>query len=81
MPKLCVLVILFGLVLVGAATHARAGTGENVEVRAGINHDDFDRLLKKYVDEQGLVNCGGWKQNATHFTGAGQLSEGEMFSS
>lgn len=65
MPKLCLLLILFGLVPVGAATHARAGTGENVDVRAGINHDDFERLLKKYVDERGLVNYGGWKQNAT----------------
>ncbi|MGH8100532.1 MAG: DUF547 domain-containing protein [Chthoniobacterales bacterium] len=64
MPKLCVLLIMFGLVLVGAATRARAGTCENVEVRAGIRHDDFDRLLKKYVNEQGLVNYGGWKQNA-----------------
>src|SRR6266852_7028251 len=40
---------------------ARAQTGENVDVRAGINHDEFDRLLKKYVNEQGLVNYGGWK--------------------
>jgi len=65
MPKLCLFLILFGLALIGAATHARAGTGEKVDVRAGINHDDFDRLLKKYVDEEGLVNYGGWKQNAT----------------
>jgi Protein of unknown function, DUF547 len=38
-------------------------TGENVEVRSGINHGDYDRLLKKYVNERGLVNYSGWKQN------------------
>jgi hypothetical protein len=43
---------------------ARAQTGENVEVRAGIDHAEFDGLLKKYVNEQGLVNYGGWKQDA-----------------
>lgn len=44
---------------------ARGQTGENVEVRAGIDHAEFDLLLKKYVNEQGLVNYGGWKQDAT----------------
>jgi hypothetical protein len=44
---------------------ARAQTGENVEVLAGINHAEFDGLLEKYVNEQGLVNYGGWKQDAT----------------
>jgi hypothetical protein len=43
---------------------AQAQSGENVDVRAGINHEQFDRLLKKYVNEQGLVNYGAWKQNA-----------------
>jgi len=47
---------------------ARALTSENVDVRSGINHDEFDRLLKKYVNEQGLVNYGGWKQNAADLT-------------
>jgi Protein of unknown function, DUF547 len=46
----------------------RAQTGENVEVRAGIDHSEFDRLLKKYVNEQGLVNYTGWKQNAADLT-------------
>ena len=63
MSKLWVLLIIltFGLTLVSAA---RAQTGEKVDVAAGINHDEFDRLLKKYVNEQGLVNYGTWKQNA-----------------
>lgn len=38
-------------------------TGENVSVRAGIKHDEYDRLLKKYVNERGLVNYAGWKAN------------------
>jgi hypothetical protein len=40
-------------------------TGENVEVRSGIDHSEYDRLLKKYVNEQGLVNYSGWKQSQT----------------
>jgi Protein of unknown function, DUF547 len=39
-------------------------TGENVEVRAGISHEQYDRLLKKYVNDQGMVNYTGWKQNS-----------------
>ncbi|PYL81428.1 MAG: hypothetical protein DMF21_05390 [Verrucomicrobia bacterium] len=63
MSKLWVLLIIltFGLTLVSAA---RAQTGENVDVAAGINHHEFDRVLKKYVNEQGLVNYGTWKQSA-----------------
>ncbi len=56
---------MFGLILVSATAHARGNqTGEDVDVRAGINHDELDRLLKKYVNEQGLVNYSAWKQNA-----------------
>jgi Protein of unknown function, DUF547 len=43
---------------------ASAQTGENVEVRAGIDHTGFDRLLKKYVNEEGLVNYAAWRQNS-----------------
>ena len=59
-----VLLIIFGFVCVGIAKRVRGQTGENVEVSAGINHDDYDRLLKKYVNDRGLVNYGAWKQNA-----------------
>ncbi len=38
-------------------------TGKNVRVRAGVDYSSYDRLLKKYVNEQGLVNYGAWKQN------------------
>ncbi len=34
-------------------------------VPAGIDHRDFDALLGKYVDEQGLVDYKGWKASAT----------------
>src|SRR6266446_1050829 len=63
MSKLRILLTIFtfGFTLVSAA---RAQTGENVDVAAGINHDEFDRLLKKYVNEQGLVDYGSWKQSA-----------------
>ena len=59
-----ILFVIFGLVCVGAAAGTKGQTGENVDVRSGINHDQFDRLLKKYVNEQGLINYGTWKQNA-----------------
>ncbi len=55
---------MFGLVCLGIAAGAKSQTGENVNVRSGINDDGFDRLLKKYVNEQGLVNYGAWKRNA-----------------
>ncbi len=51
-----------GLALLNLSVHAQSG--ENVDVRTGIDHREFDRLLKKYVNEQGLVNYRGWKQNA-----------------
>ncbi|PYJ31823.1 MAG: hypothetical protein DME88_13500 [Verrucomicrobia bacterium] len=57
--------ILLALVaLVFAAIMARADTGNSVDVRAGISHEDYDRLLRKYVNQQGLVNYSGWKQNS-----------------
>ena len=35
-----------------------------VNVPAGVNNDSYDRLLKKYVDQNGLVAYGKWKENA-----------------
>ena len=54
-------VTILGLIFTALTT--RAQKGENIDVPARINHDEFDRLLKKYVNEQGLVNYGGWKEN------------------
>src|SRR5713101_4411315 len=58
-----VLLIIFGLACVGVLAGARGQTSENVDVRSGINHGEFDRLLKKYVNQRGLVNYAAWKQN------------------
>src|SRR5205823_8647466 len=60
------LLIVIGLLFIAIAAARAQGnqTGENVDVRSGINHDEFDRMLKKYVNEQGLVNYGAWKQHA-----------------
>jgi hypothetical protein len=62
MNKLWILFIVFSLLPL--AVVARAQNGENVDVRTAIDHDSFDRLLKKYVNEQGLVDYSAWKQNA-----------------
>lgn len=62
--KLWILLIILGLTGIGAAACVKGETGENVDVGSGINHDDYDRLLKQYVNEQGLVNYSAWKQNA-----------------
>jgi Protein of unknown function, DUF547 len=58
---LILIIFVFGL---GVVSRVWAQSGENVEVRAGIGHSEFDRLLKKYVNDQGLVNYGAWKQDA-----------------
>ena len=56
--------VLLPLVFVGSAARAQqTQNGENIDVAIGIDHDEYDRLLKKYVNEQGLVNYGAWKQN------------------
>jgi len=57
------LLIVFVSALCLPARAQQNQIGENVEVRSGINHGDYDRLLKKYVNERGLVNYSGWKQN------------------
>jgi hypothetical protein len=57
---------MVGFAFISLITHAQ--TGENVDVPSGIDHREFERLLKKYVNEQGLVNYGAWKQNAADLT-------------
>jgi hypothetical protein len=59
MNQLWIALIVFALILPWINAHAQ--TGENVDVRSGINHNEYDQLLKKYVNEQGLVNYGAWK--------------------
>jgi hypothetical protein len=66
MNQLWIALIIFGLIFV--AINARAQTGENVHVRSGIDHNEYDQLLKKYVNDRGLVNYGAWKRNAADFS-------------
>jgi len=57
---------IFGLIFVALTT--RAQKGEDVDMAAGVHHDEFDRLLKKYVNEEGLVNYGAWQREAADLT-------------
>lgn len=53
-------------ILATAACHAQSKSGDkNQEVNcpSGIDHSAWDRLLKKYVDDRGLVDYAGWKNN------------------
>jgi hypothetical protein len=61
MNKVWILFLAVGFAFFSLTAHAQ--TVENVEVRSEINHEEFDRLLKKYVNEKGLVNYGAWRQN------------------
>lgn len=62
--KRTLLVALSLLALAAPLPAQQNATGDNVQVRAGIDHAEFDRLLKKYVNAQGLVDYTGWKQTA-----------------
>ena len=73
MNNLLVIVIASGPLLVAISSRARAA--EIVEVRSGINHGEFDHLLKKYVDEQGFVNYEAWKKNAADLSALGDYLE------
>jgi len=66
MNKIFGLLLGIGLLIFVCAIARAQGnqSGGNVDVRAGIDHSEFDRLLKKYLNEQGLVNYTAWKQNA-----------------
>jgi hypothetical protein len=58
-----------------------------VEVPRGIEHDPYDRLLQKYVNDRGLVNYKAWKESAddrkalrdytAQFAPAGPFAEGD----
>lgn len=37
---------------------------KTVSVRAGVDHSAWDRLVRQYVDEKGLVNYERWKSSA-----------------
>ncbi|MCI0537212.1 MAG: DUF547 domain-containing protein [Verrucomicrobiales bacterium] len=56
-----------------------------VQVPKNIDHRPFELLLKKYVDEHGLVKYGAWKNSEADLTAlrryTEQFSRGESFSS
>jgi len=52
---------LLGLSLLFLLPCSARAKKQPVDVPAGIEHRDFDALLKKYVDERGLVAYGRWK--------------------
>ena len=49
---------------VALQTQAADPPAAGVNVPRGIDHQKFDALLKKYVNDQGLVNYTAWKANA-----------------
>ena len=59
---------LLGLLAVGGVVVFRTRAAEpppaQVNVPHGIDHGKFDALLKKYVNDQGLVNYTAWKADA-----------------
>ncbi|UOQ50746.1 DUF547 domain-containing protein [Hymenobacter cellulosivorans] len=54
------------LVPVPAATAAKAPRA-TTSAAAGVDHSAFDKLLKKYVNEKGLVNYKAWKADQGAF--------------
>src|SRR3984893_1188108 len=64
MNKFWILFLVFGFALLPLIARGQQNqTGENVDVRSGISHDEYERLLKKYVNDQGLVNYAAGKGN------------------
>ncbi|MBA3882465.1 MAG: DUF547 domain-containing protein [Chthoniobacterales bacterium] len=60
--------LIAAAVLSPTPVHARdegKGKAKDVEVKcpAGIDHSTWDGLLKKYVDDKGLVNYAAWKSS------------------
>ncbi len=68
--KLSLIVSLLALASLMPLTACGQGSGDkkekDVEVKcpSGIDHSAWDGLLKKYVDEKGLVNYAAWKADA-----------------
>src|SRR6266446_2353183 len=56
--------LMLSIALFGACTVLTASAADvPVKCPSGIDHSTWDRLLKKYVDRQGLVNYTAWKNN------------------
>ena len=56
---------LIAVFLTGSATSQAEDKPKDTEVNcpSGIKHGVWDRLLKKYVDDKGLINYASWKAN------------------
>lgn len=52
------------IVLLGSALLCVQGLFGAVKVPAAVDNSSYERLLKKYVNEKGLVSYGKWKENA-----------------
>ncbi|MGI9086199.1 MAG: DUF547 domain-containing protein [Chthoniobacterales bacterium] len=65
--NIAIIFSLFAAVLLGPVAQAKdeKGKPKDLEVKcpAGIDHSAWDKLLKKYVDEKGLVNYTAWKSD------------------
>ena len=59
---LLLLLALFGVIAL--RVRAAEPPPAQVNVPRGVSHEKFDALLKKYVNDQGLVNYAAWKGNA-----------------
>lgn len=49
-----------GIALLGGQREIETGRDKVVRIPAGIDHSDYERLLKTYVNERGLVNYAAW---------------------
>jgi hypothetical protein len=59
----CRIAVLAAAVLAVGCRKESVASAAPVEVRAGIDHADWSRLLRAYVDERGLVDYAGWKSS------------------
>lgn len=62
MKKILTLILSAAAFVTFSALNAKAGSVK-VNCPSAIDHSIWDRLLKKYVDRQGLVNYTAWKNN------------------
>lgn len=60
----CVLPLLIIFCVIVLRARAAEPPPEQVTVPQGMDHAKFDTLLKKYVNDQGLVNYAAWKASA-----------------
>lgn len=62
------MVVTANLSLMPEAKRLELYEGERIVVPANASHEIWDALLKKYVDDQGLVAYGDWKKSQADLT-------------